>query len=329
MPHSTDLTDFVVAARTMEIPVLSALAERFPRARLRVPLRTREGLRNRPEAALELGASLPSHRLRLDNGELAVPLFTNGKLCLECGEKLSWKTDGGALKTITLPGSAALTVLGELLVTPGIERVVLNPLSASELHLARTDVDAIASGKPLRSLWFYSRDGRLKRPVVVEGGSLLSSLLTTADRVLQRLTEPPALAPDIESGILERLPGDGPLSALAAEIVPLLEKERVGSLELAIAKTSEGVRVDATPRPSESLLARIREIAERHLSSSPGDASVKLTLGGSSVVLSSEESRPTSTRVEREKRASTPPPPPSYGYIPLEPESASDDDPRD
>jgi hypothetical protein len=152
-----DLTDLVTAARWNEVPLLSALRDGFPRSRLYLPLAALVGVKNRPETALDLGPRLPAHRLRLGNGVAAVPIFTRVALCRECAGRLSWRTDGKPIKTLMIPGTVALEYLQELLADPGVERVIVNPLSDGALHLARTDVEAIAQGRHLDSLWFYGR----------------------------------------------------------------------------------------------------------------------------------------------------------------------------
>jgi hypothetical protein len=198
-----DLTDLVTAARTNDPRVVAALAERFPHARLHLPLASLDGVKNRPESALALGASLPLHRLRLDTGFVAIPLFTSLELCRQCAKKLSWKTDGKGIKTLPVPGSAALPYLKELLLDPGIDRLIVNPLTDGELHLARTEVDAMARGDSVRALWLYARNGGLNRPVEIGGSSLLGSILSAAGRAIARTEEvevavevlPPSEAP--------------------------------------------------------------------------------------------------------------------------------------
>ena len=185
-----DLTDFVTAARTNDPRAVGAFSERFSGARFHLPLASLEGVKNRPEAVLELGSSLPAHRLRLDTGLVAIPLFTTLELCRECARKLSWKTDGKAIKTLPVPGSIALTHLTGLLLSAEVDRVIVNPLSEGALHLARTEVEAIASGQRLRTLWLYARNGGLNRPVEIEGGgSLLSAILGAASRAVPRAEE--------------------------------------------------------------------------------------------------------------------------------------------
>jgi hypothetical protein len=184
-----DLTDLVTAARTNDPRVVAVLSERFSSARFHLPLASLDGVKNRPESALGLGASLPLHRLRLDKGLGAIPLFTNLELCRSCARKLSWKTDGKVIKTLPIPGSVALPYLKELLLDPEIDRLILNPLSDGALHLARTEVEAMSQGDTFRTLWLYSRNGGLNRPVEIEGGSLLGSILNAAGRAIARTEE--------------------------------------------------------------------------------------------------------------------------------------------
>jgi hypothetical protein len=47
----------------------------------------------------------------------------------------------------------------------------------------------MAQGQRLRTLWLYSRNGGLNRPVEIESGSLLGSLLNAAGRALSRTEE--------------------------------------------------------------------------------------------------------------------------------------------
>ncbi len=127
--------------------------------------------------------------MRLDTGLIAIPLFTNLELCRKCAKKLSWKTDGKVVKTLPVPGSIALPYLKDLLLAPEIDRLIVNPLSDGALHLARTEVEAMADGQTLRTLWLYARSGGLNRPVEIEGGSLLGSLLSAAGRAVSRTEE--------------------------------------------------------------------------------------------------------------------------------------------
>ncbi len=113
-----DLTELTTAATTNDPRAVGALAASFSGARFHLPLETLEGVKNRPETVRELGARLPIHRLRLDNGESAVPLFTSGPLCHQCAERLSWKTDGRGIKTLQISGSLALGFAKDVLVSP-------------------------------------------------------------------------------------------------------------------------------------------------------------------------------------------------------------------
>jgi len=311
-----DLTDFVTAARTNDPRAVGALSERFSGARFHVPLMSLDGVKNRPEAALELGASLPAHRLRLDTGLIAIPLFTKLELCRECARRLSWKTDGKAVKTLPVPGSIALTYLKGLLLSPEVDRAIVNPLSEGALHLARTEVEAIASGQRLRTLWLYARNGGLNRPVEVEGGSLLSVILSAAGRVVPR-----AEAPDIEAApSFESLPEGGPLAGLAAELYKLLYADAGDRLEVIVTRTRDGVRIESTPVIDANRLVGAKAIAERHLASSPEGTRVSLRMDGASVVISSSSSplpSPPPARKESE-----------LSYIPLEPEAYPDEESR-
>ena len=311
-----DLTDFVTAARTNDPRAVGALSERFSGARFHVPLMSLDGVKNRPEAALELGASLPAHRLRLDTGLIAIPLFTKLELCRECARRLSWKTDGKAVKTLPVPGSIALTYLKGLLLSPEVDRAIVNPLSEGALHLARTEVEAIASGQRLRTLWLYARNGGLNRPVEVEGGSLLSVILSAAGRVVPR-----AEAPDIEAApSFESLPEGGPLAGLAAELYKLLYADAGDRLEVIVTRTRDGVRIESTPMIDANRLVGAKAIAERHLASSPEGTRVSLRMDGASVVISSSSSplpSPPPARKESE-----------LSYIPLEPEAYPDEESR-
>jgi hypothetical protein len=275
-----------------------------------------DGVKNRPEAALELGASLPAHRLRLDTGLIAIPVFTTLELCRDCAKKLSWKTDGKAVKTLPFPGSIALAYLKGLLLSPEVDRVIVNPLSEGALHLARTEVEAIASGQRLRTLWLYGRNGGLNRPVEVEGGSLLSVILSAAGRAVSRPE-----APEIEtSPSFENLPESGPLAGLAAELYELLHADAGDGLEVTVTRLRDGVRIESTPVIGADRLVRAKAIADRHLASSPEGTRVSLRLDGASVVISSSSASlpsPPSARKE-----------PELSYIPLEPEACPDEEPR-
>jgi hypothetical protein len=311
-----DLTEFVTAARTNDPRAVGALSDRFSGARFHVPLMSLDGVKNRPEAALELGASLPAHRLRLDTGLIAIPVFTTLDLCRDCAKKLSWKTDGKAIKTLPIPGSIALAYLKGLLLSPEVDRAIVNPLSEGALHLARTEVEAMASGQRLRTFWLYGRNGGLNRPVEVEGGSLLSVILSAAGRVVSRPE-----APEIEtSPSFENLPESGPLAGLAAELYKLLQADTGDGLEVTVTRSRDGVRIESTPVIGADRLVRAKAIADRHLASSPEGTRVSLRLDGASVVISSSSASlpsPPSTRKE-----------PELSYIPLEPEACPDEEPR-
>jgi hypothetical protein len=304
-----DLTDLAAAAaRTNDPRVVSALSERFPRGRLHLPLASLDGVKNRPETALELGSRLPLHRLRLDDGLLAIPLFTSLELCRECAKKLSWRTDGKAVKTLPVPGSIALAYLKDLLLAPDVDRAIVNPLSEGALHLARTEVEAIASGQKLRTLWLYSRSGGLNRQVEIAGGSLLSAILGAAGRAVAGGAKPGVeTAPSIED-----LP-DGPFSGLAAELYPLLLPEADRGLEVVLTRSRGGIRIESTPVIDAERLAQAKAIAERNMADSPEGTRVSLRVDGASIVLASS------------RQAAPPAPPvrgePGLGYIPLEPEA--------
>jgi SseB protein N-terminal domain len=334
-----DLTELATAATTNDPRAVGALAASFSGARLHLPLETLEGVKNRPEIVRELGARLPIHRLRLDNGESAVPLFTSAPLCHQCAERLSWKTDGRGIKTLRVPGAVALGFAKDVLVIPEIERVIVNPLSDKALHLARTDIESMAAGRELRHLWFYSPAGQLVHPVSVAGSSLLDTILATADRALQRLADGGRLhvseALDTAE-IFESLPADGPLRGLAADLYLLVAAEGFASLELTVNKSGGEVRVLASPETGAELLDKIRVAAERHLASFPGDMSVSLRFRGSSIVVASSSGssrdglRPSSVGVDEPSVPPPPPPvPPTFRYIPLEPEPASEDETND
>jgi hypothetical protein len=305
-----DLTAFVAAARTNDPAVVAAFGERFPGSGLQIPLATLDGVKNRPETALDLGAKLPVHRLRLDNGHLGAALFTSLPLCRDCARKLSWKTDGKPIKTLIVPGRIALTYLQELLLTPEIDRVIVNPLSASALHLARTDVDAMAASTPLRSLWFYDRDGSLKVPIEIEGGSLLGAVLEMADRALRTPDDVDVRVegePNFES-----LPQSGPLPALSSELYEIVSGESGQDLEVTLVRSGGEIRVETRPRVSSELRARIEAVARRHLADGSGDAKVTLRLRGSTVVVSSSS--------DGARAKERPPKAAGLDYIPLEPE---------
>jgi SseB protein N-terminal domain len=278
-----DLTELAAAASTNDPRAVSAFAASFAGSRLLLPLVTLEGVKNRPETVEELGARLPVHRLRLDNGEIAIPLFSEPALCHRCAERLSWRTDGRGVKTLQLPGTAALAYASDVLVTPQLERVVLNPLSDGALHLARTDVESMVAGRELRHLWFYSRGGRLLRPVSIVGSSLLDTLLASADKALQRIADGGRLRlPDsTDSGeIFESLPLDGPLRGLAADLYLLVAARGFADLELNVDKSEGLVRVSATPELDRDLLERIRSAAERHLDSESGTMNASFRFRG-------------------------------------------------
>jgi hypothetical protein len=308
-----DLTAFVTAARTNDPRAVGAFSERFSGARFHVPLMSLDGVKNRPEAAVELGASLPAHRLRLDTGLVAIPIFTTLELCRNCAKKLSWKTDGKAIKTLPVPGSIALTYLKGLLLSPEVDRAIVNPMSEGALHLARTEVEAIASGQRLRTLWLYGRNGGLNRPLEIEGGSLLSSILSAAIRAVPRVEETEAeSAPSFEN-----LPEGGPLAGLAAELYELLREDAGDALEVTVTRLRDGVRIESTPVIDANRFVRAKAIAERHLSGSPEGIRVTLRMSGTSVVISSSSSPAPAARKE-----------PELSYIPLEPEASPDEEPR-
>jgi len=306
-----DLTELVTAARTNDPRAVGALSAGFPGARFHLPLTSLDGMKNRPETALELGSSLPLHRMRLDTGLIAIPLFTNLELCRECARKLSWKTDGKAVKTLPVPGSVALSYLKELLLSPEVDRAIVNPMSEGALHLARTEVEVIAAGERLRTLWLYDRNGGLNRPVEIEGGSLLDAILSVAGRAVPRAEELTIeTAPSFES-----LPEGGPLSGLAAELYQLLYADAGDGLEVTVTKTRDGVRIEATPVIDADRLLQAKAIAEKHLADSPQGTRVSLRVDAASVVVSSTASTPPAARKE-----------PGLGYIPLEPEAPPEEE---
>jgi hypothetical protein len=248
--------------------------------------------------------------MRLDTGLIAIPLFTNLELCRDCARKLSWKTDGKAIKTLPVPGSVALSYLKELLLTPEVDRAIVNPMSEGALHLARTEVEAIAAGERLRTLWLYARNGGLNRPVEIEGGSLLDAILGVAGRAVPRAEELTIeTAPSFES-----LPEGGPLAGLAAELYQLLYADVGDGLEVTVTKTRDGVRIESTPAIGAERLARAKAIAEKHLADSPQGTRVSLRMDGASVVISSSSAPP----VARKE--------PELGYIPLEPEAPPEEE---
>lgn len=309
-------------AATNDPLVVAALSKRLPQSMLRLPLTTLEGVKNRPETALELGARLPVHRLRLDNGESAIPLFTNRALCRACADRLSWDTDGKSIKTLKLPGRVALAYLEELLVIPGIDRALLNPPSDGALHLSRTDVEAMSSGRPLRSLWFYARNGWLKFPVEIQGSSLLSSFLTLADRALPGREASVSTTVEViePAPILDNLPGGGASSEFAAELYRLVSRERVDDVEITVAKSGEKIEVTARPEMPETksaFLHRLRAVAEEHLAHGQAETSVSIQIRGGSIVLSSSSSSSMRSNASEESKGS------SFPYIPLEPEEES------
>jgi hypothetical protein len=309
-----DLTEFVTAARTNDPRAVGALSERFSGARLHIPLTSLDGVKNRPEAALEFGASLPAYRLRLDTGLIAIPIFTRLDLCRDCAKKLSWKTDGKAIKTLPIPGSIALTYLKGLLLSPEVDRAIVNPMSEGALHLARTEVEAIASGQRLRTLWLYARNGGLNRPVEIEGGSLLSAILSAAVRAVPRVEET-----EIEAApSFENLPEGGPLAGLAAELYKLLDADAGDGLEVTVTRLRDGVRIESIPVIDANRLVRAKAVAERHLAGSPEGMRMSLRINGASVVISSSSSPPPAARKE-----------PKLSYIPLEPEGPPEEGNRD
>jgi hypothetical protein len=320
-----DLTDLALAARSNDPRVVAAFGEGFPKARLHLPLAILEGIRNRPETALELGARLPIHWLRLDDSQKAVPVFTTLGQCRDCAERLDWETDHQSIRALAVPGDIALTYLTQALALPGVERAVLNPLSDAELHLARTEIEALAARQPLYSLWFYSRNGKLKRPVRFEGTSLLGSLLSKAEGVLDAWTDlgPPPIpipVPDAPDA-LEHIGSQGPLGALASELYRIASEARVGTLDVTVTKRNGEIDIEAKPTPSSELLAALRAAAERTLSSQSGDARLSFRIDDASIVLSSStafDTRPAPTASRR------PSPKRRYDYIPLEPEETSD-----
>jgi hypothetical protein len=328
-PSSLDLTDLALAARTNDPRVVEAFGRKFGSSKLHLPLATLDGIKNHPETAVELGARLPVHWLRLDNGEIGVPLFTRLTFARGCAERLSWKTDGRALRTLALPGKTAVAYLKELLVSPDVERVILNPLDDSELHLSRTDVSAIASGKTLRRLWFYQRHGQLKVPVTIEGaGSLLGSLLTRADRVIHSWTERDA--PSVEEAVeaVERKPRfeelEEPLRSLARRIYQLLDEAGWTNVDLTVTKTKKDVQVKTVPISTAALAERARRAAIELLADEPAGAIRFQLREGVMVVSSSVETKhpepPARTRVSPKRSAAE-----TLRYIPLEPEPLDDD----
>ncbi len=303
-----DLTELVTAARTNDPRVVVALSERFSSARFHLPLASLDGVKNRPETALDLGASLPLHRLRLDIGFIAIPLFTTLELCRQCAKKLSWKTDGKAVKTLPVPGSIALPYLKGLLLDPEIDRLIVNPLSDGALHLARTEVEAMAEGQSLRTLWLYARSGGLNRPVEIEGGSLLSSLWNAAGRAMAR----PEEAEVEDEPRFETVP-EGPLPGLAAELYKLLYPSVGDGLEIIVTRTRDGVRIESIPAMDAPRLARAQSIAEKYMADSAVGTRTSVRMDRSSVVVSSSTTPPESARKE-----------PALSYIPLEPEENGD-----
>jgi hypothetical protein len=324
-PPALDLTDLALAARSNDPRVVGAFGESFPAARFHLPLTTLDGVKNRPETAVELGASLPVPWLRLDNGELAVPLFTRVDLCRRCAETLSWKTEGRrAIGTLALPGLVALTFSKELLMAPGVDRVILNPSSDGMLHLARTDVGAMALGHPLRSLWFYTRNGTLKVPVEIEGGSFLGTMLTRADRAIQKWTDGTGAIEVAAGPLLGGIPREQPLGGLATELYRLLTLEGLADAELTVTKSKDEVRVTTRPETSVALRDQMTLLATKHLVNE-SEGTLRFILRSGTIVLTS-----TASAEGPEKTAKEPAPPKrtaatSFSYIPLEPEPLDED----
>lgn len=322
--RATELLDFLLAARTNDPRVVRALGERLPKAKLHVPLRTLEGVRNRPETAVELGRELPIHWLRLDNKEAAVPLFTSLALGRHCAERLGWETDGKPVKSLSLPGDVALAYLAKVFVTPGVDRAILNALSESELHLARTEVDAVAARRPLRALWFYARDGRMKHPVQIEGASFLGTLFSRADRLLESLgapSGPTVVSVDSTEAVqaLGDLESQSPLGALASKILRVVALESTGPLEVTVSRGGGELTVEAEPEPHPELLARLRASAEEALAEEPGDLRLTFHVDASTIVLRSSSAAAASPEFATPRT-----PAPRLSYIPLEPEERED-----
>jgi hypothetical protein len=174
-------------------------------------------------------------------------------------------------------------------------------------------VEAIASGERLRTLWLYARNGGLNRPVEIEGGSLLSAILSAAGRAVPR-----AEGTEIETApSFESLPEGGPLAALAAELYKLLYADAGDGLEVIVTRSRDEVRIESTPAIDAKILVRAKAIAERHLAGSPEGIRVSLRMDGASVVISSSSSSLPSARKE-----------PELSYIPLEPEAPPEEEPR-
>lgn len=326
---SHDITDLVVAARTGGPRALHALAAGFSGARLHLPLETLTGIKNRPETALELGARLPVHWLQLDTSVWALPAFTRPALCRECAKTLSWHTDGRGIKTLAVSGSIASTFFGRLFENLEVDRVILNPATDAELHLARTDVEAIEKVKQRAALWFYTRDGHLKQPVTIGESSLMSTFLAKAEGALKRIADATIDEPDGRSkpesaeilGGLER----GPLASLSAAIYQLLLREPVESMGLEVVKSGGTVSVQADPHPGSVLLGAIEQAARQHLAEQEGDIEARFHVTGSSIVMASSSSSTPTQATADPNLAPSPRRRKVFDYIPLEPEAGNPD----
>ena len=206
MPH--DLTEIITAARTNDPRVVNALSERFSGARFHLPLTTLEGVKkNRPESrARSWARTFPSQRLRLATGLIAIPLFTNLELCRECAKKLSWKTDGKAIKTLPGPGVHCPRVPQG---APAVPRGRSRDRESSERGRSPPRAHRGGGDRP-RNEAAHSLALRAKRRPESSGrdrrGSLLSRILSAAGRAVSKAEETEIEpAPSFES-----LPEGGP-----------------------------------------------------------------------------------------------------------------------
>lgn len=335
---SRDITDLVIAARTGGPRALTALAKGFSRAVLHLPLETLQGIKNRPDTALELGDHLPVHWLQLQARAWAVPVFTRASLCRECADVLSWQTDGRAIKTLAVPGSTALEFFELLFRNLEVDRVILNPTTDAELHLARTDVEALKQVKERVALWFYTRGGHLKQPVTIGEGSLMSTFLAKAGGALRRLTDATleegderdntALGELLQTAEILGSLQKGPLANLSAAIYQLLLRDPVENMELVVRKKGEAISVEAQPYPGSPLLQAIERAAREHLTTHDGDIEARFNVTGSTIVMqssSSSSSASASSAAAASSSSSTRARRKVFDYIPLEPEAPGDD----
>lgn len=146
----TDLTQWVDEARRGLRRDVAALVNRLELGELFVPL-----AKPVPDAPLgehveiDDGLTITPHLLEDSEGLLYGALFTRADILEPISEELGWTTDDGPLEYCALPAKVALELALQVLDEESVMGLVLNAGHESELMLQRSELAAIAQGKPI------------------------------------------------------------------------------------------------------------------------------------------------------------------------------------